>query len=143
MFTLPRSWFLAITSLLWVGVSGILLSRSFIWSRHLGTPDLLMYGILVLILSLLAYAVGFAHVVKKDMVRIRSLPPRAALWHISSPRGYGMIAGMMLLGYILRTSPLPPVYLAGPYAVMGGCLLMGGIRMGQVFAKEGREQGHA
>jgi hypothetical protein len=75
------------------------------------------------IIALAANRFGFTHLARKNIDRILSLPDRAGIFAFQAPKSYILIAGMMLLGIILRNSPLPKPYLAIIYVAIGGALL--------------------
>jgi len=135
MFTVPRIWILGISSVLWTVPSFILLRNALVWSADLDTGTFSLGVVLASCGILLGYLLWFKRIVVANINRIRSLPERTKLWHISSSRGYAILALMVLMGGILRGSDFPRIYLAGPYALMGGCLLLGSIQMASDFMR--------
>ena len=123
-FLLPRHVLLGISAVLWTIPAAILLWRAAIWS---GGISLLSASIAAAVAGT-TYFFWFSRIVVANIRRIRSLPDRSPFWTVLSVRGYVMIALMVTLGVVLRSSDLPRLYLAPPYALMGGCLLFGSIQ---------------
>lgn len=135
-FQLRRSWILGLSSLFWVIPAGLLLRRAMLWSYHLDQSDILVGAIIVALTAGASYRFWFSDIVRKNIRRIHTLPSRPEIWHVFSRRGYGMIMLMVALGIVLRSSEMPKIYLAGPYAWMGACLLLGSLQMALMFLKE-------
>lgn len=60
----------------------------------------------------------------RNINRIKDLPDRSCVFAFTAWRGYGLVAVMVLLGSLLRQSPLPKPYLAVLYVAMGGSLVL-------------------
>jgi len=135
-FTVPRIWILGLSSVLWVIPAIILLRNALLWSDALNMEMLLLSTALAAVGVGLGHVFWFNRIVLGNIRRIRSLPERTKIWHISSSRGYAMIVLMISIGVVLRSSDLPRIYLAGPYALMGGCLLLGSIQIASSFFRE-------
>ncbi len=138
--SLPRTWLLALASLLWCIPASLLLSRAYVWTEHFSSLYLSLSFIGIAVSVALIYGLGFRKIVLQNIARIRSLPVTTRIWRVSSHRGYGMVGIMVLIGMLLRGSDVPTVWLAGPYALMGGCLLVGSIHLAGSFLRDVRSE---
>ncbi len=132
----PRIWILGLSSVLWGIPAYLLLRRSLLWMQSADSAVLGMF-IPVLVASVaVGYLLWFRKIVARNLQRLRSLPPLVAVWDVVSPRGYAVILVMVTMGLVLRSSDIPRILLAGPYALMGGLLLLGSVRTALEFATD-------
>jgi hypothetical protein len=81
---------------------------------------------------------GFSRLVKKNISRIHeqySHKDRVCVFAFQSWRSYLIILVMMTMGYLLRHSLLPHIYLSPIYMAIGIGLLIAGIRYGLYYFK--------
>lgn len=74
------------------------------------------------------YRWGFSPLARKNLVRIFEQAPgkeKVCLFAFQNWRSYIIVAVMMAMGYTLRHSPLPKIYLAPVYLAIGSGLLGG------------------
>ncbi|MFH1891399.1 MAG: hypothetical protein ABIK83_01800 [Candidatus Zixiibacteriota bacterium] len=74
---------------------------------------------------------GFSKLVTTNLKRIYSQSPgksKVCVFAFQNRRSYLMIAIMILMGYIMRHSPIPKIYLAPMYLTIGFALLLSSIR---------------
>jgi len=131
-FFIPRNALMGISAALWVVPASILLWRAIEWSNGVTVP----VTVIAAVVTGVAYFFWFIRIVRANISRIHSLPERSPFWAVLSPRGYVMIALMVTLGIALRSSDLPRIYLAPPYALMGGCLLFGSLHTARTFLQD-------
>ena len=84
-------------------------------------------------IAVTAYLLWFSKLVLRNIARIHTLPEWACAFAFTAWHGYLMIGLMMTLGIVLRNSPIPRIYLAVPYAIMGAILLVGSFRFVREF----------
>ena len=124
---IPRHWLFLIAGAVWTGVGILLWSRAILWSDALTLPvELTLLGTGAIIAAA-GYRFGFSAVVRKNVDRIDALPATTNPLSFTGTKGYVMIALMIGIGVLLRSSSLPKVYLSVPYAAMGGVLLRGSV----------------
>ena len=123
----PRVYILALSSFLWAVPAFLLLRRSLMWMSASGNAVVYVLVPFLVAGIVIGYAAWFRKIVLQNVQRIRSLPPRVAVWHISTPRGYVVVLLMVTLGALLRSSEIPRLFLAAPYALMGGFLFLGSV----------------
>lgn len=107
--------------------------RGTIWLQLLSPLGEVIVGLLSVVFAAVGYLYGFSNVVQKNIDRIRQMPERAAIFAFTHVRGFVMIALMITIGITLRNSTIPKYYLILHYDVMGGVLLIGGIRFYRQF----------
>lgn len=65
---------------------------------------------------------------RRNLAYMATLPERVSFWAFQPPRSWILMAGMILLGVILRHSPLPRSLLGALYFLMGTALILTGPR---------------
>ncbi len=131
--TVQRHHLFALAGIFWTIAGGILCVRGTIWLQLLSPLGEIIVGLLSVVFSAVGYLYGFSNVVQKNIDRILQMPERAAIFAFTHMRGFVMIALMITIGITLRNSTIPKYYLILPYDVMGGVLLIGGIRFYRQF----------
>lgn len=122
---IPRRVLLLLASAFWAFAGGVLVVRAFFWLEEQGTGTMVFVESASVAIAVVAYLLWFSRLVLRNIARIHALPEWACAFAFTAWHGYLMIAVMMTLGIVLRNSPIPRVYLAVPYAVMGAILLVG------------------
>jgi len=124
-----RKTLIRLAGTIWSLVGAALIAVAVFWFRAVEGPVMLAAGVAVLI-GVAAWKFGFSRLVRKNLKRIRALAPekdRVCLFAFQNARSYGIVIVMMVLGYTLRHSSLPRLYLAPAYLTMGVALLLGGL----------------
>jgi hypothetical protein len=129
---IPRRLLLLLASAFWAVAGGILVVRAFFWLEEQGTGTMVSVESASIAIAVTAYLLWFSKLVLRNIARIHKLPEWACAFAFTAWHGYLMIGFMMTLGIVLRNSPIPRIYLAVPYAIMGAILLAGSAR----FIKE-------
>lgn len=129
---IPRRFLLLLASAFWAVAGGILVVRAFFWLEEQGTGTMVSVESASVAIAVTAYLLWFSKLVLRNIARIHALPEWACAFAFTAWHGYLMIGLMMTLGIVLRNSPIPRIYLAVPYAIMGAILLAGSAR----FVKE-------
>ena len=126
--TVERRWLFLAAALLW-GLAGLmLLGRAVGWlapERATSADPLAALGIAV---GIVIYRFKFAWIAEKNIKRINSLSERANLFCFQSRMTYLLIALMMALGIVLRSSPVPKPDLAVLYIGIGLGLVLASSR---------------
>jgi hypothetical protein len=135
---IPRRFLILLASLFWAIAGLILFVRAFGWLEMLGMGTLVVVETGSLVVAAAAYLFWFSRFVIKNIARIKNLPDRACAFAFTAWHGYLMIGLMMTLGILLRNTSMPRIYLAIPYAIMGGVLLGGSIHLVREFRSVSR-----
>ena len=122
-----KYWLLALAGLMWAGVGVMLCVLAYGWLTQPFTSLTVGCAGVGLVIALTANRFGFTHMAQKNIDRILRLPERACVFAFQAWRGYVIIVGMMLLGVILKHSPLPKPYLAIIYVAVGGALIQASV----------------
>ncbi len=111
---------LLISAVMWSAVGILLLNFAYHWLPLLSKNQALITWPGGFILGLIIFLFGFGKIAKKNIVRIKSLPPGPKVWHFQSPRSYLIIVFMVALGIFLRKTPfVPKVILTPVYIGLG------------------------
>jgi hypothetical protein len=131
--SVPRHWLFAIAGILWTTVGLLLCARAVTWL----IPSALIIDFVAEIAGILIASFGylyvFSKVVKKNILRIQTLPDRPCVFAFTAWYGYLMIGSMMTFGILLRDSTIPKFYLVIPYTTMGLMLLIGSVQFYRRF----------
>ncbi len=129
----PRHWLFVNAAIVWTAVGLLLCGRAVLWLDAFSlTTDVIVEAIGIT-LAAVAYTYGISKIVDRNIDRIGQLPERACLFAFTPWRGYFMIALMVTLGIMLRTSSIPKYFLSVPYTAMGGALMIGSFRLYRQF----------
>jgi hypothetical protein len=123
-----KAWLLFIAGMLWIGVGLMLDIIAYIWLRNEMAHKALISAIMGFVLALFIHHFGFLRVVDKNLNRILPLEGARCVFSFISLKSYFLIAVMMLMGYALRHSPLPKLYLAVLYSAIGTALMLSSFR---------------
>ena len=111
---------LLVSGVMWSGVGILLLNFAYHWKPLLSESQVLMTWPGGFVLGLIIFLFGFGKIAKKNIGRIRGLPPEPAIWNFQSPKSYLIIAFMVALGIFLRKTPyVPRVILTPIYIGLG------------------------
>ena len=111
-----------------VGISLILVALNWLIAGDGNIGVSLAIGVVV---GAVVHYIGFSKLVSTNLNRIYSQAPgkdKVCIFAFQNRRSYLMIAVMILMGYIMRHSPIPKIYLAPMYLTIGFALLLSSIR---------------
>jgi hypothetical protein len=123
-----KAWLLFIAGMLWIGVGLLLDTLAFFWLKNEMLHKALIAEAIGFVLALLIHHFGFLRVVDKNLNRILPMEGARCVFSFVSWKSYFLIAVMMLMGYALRHSPLPKLYLAAVYSAIGTALILSSFR---------------
>jgi len=111
-----------------VGVSLIVVALNWLISGNGNIGVSLAIGVAV---GAVVHHFGFSKLVSVNLERIYSQSPgksKVCIFAFQNRRSYLMISIMILMGYILRHSPIPKIYLSPMYLTIGFALLLSSLR---------------
>jgi hypothetical protein len=111
-----------------VGVVLIVMALNWLAAIHRHMIILILIGTVA---GVVIYRFGFSHVAAVNISRIKSLPQdreKFSLLDFQNRKSYAIIGIMVPMGYALRHSPIPKVYLIPVYSAIGLGLLLSSIR---------------
>lgn len=120
-----RYWLMLLAGALWTVVGTGLCLTACVWLAQLEWPQ---NGLGVLAgfgSGILIYRFGFSRLATRNLMRIATQPVRVCIFAFQAWRSYLLIAGMMVLGGVLRHSSLSLLALGIIYAAMGTGLTLG------------------
>lgn len=111
-----------------VGVSLMVVALNWLIS---GDGNIVISLAIGIVIGILVHRFGFSKLVSVNLARIYSQAPgksKVCVFAFQNRRSYMMIGIMILMGYILRQSPIPKIYLAPLYLTIGFALLISSVR---------------
>jgi hypothetical protein len=125
-----RRVLLGLAGIVWSSVGLGLMAVAAGWLARSDQMALPAWG-LGLVLGAIIHRWRLVHLAQRNCDRIMTMAPdraRICVFAFQSTRGYLIIAFMIVLGYTLRHTPLPRIYLAPVYVAMGSALLLASLR---------------
>ncbi len=117
-----KYWLLILAGIMWSGVGILLCSYAVTWLIVVPSFASLSLGIVGLAIAWVVYRNGFSKIAQKNINRIFQSADKVCLFSFQSWSGYVIIAVMMAVGILLKSSLLPKPYLAVLYTAIGGGL---------------------
>jgi hypothetical protein len=123
-----RSVLLRIAGVTWIGVSILLNGLSYSWLRT-EKPDCAVLAVVIgFVFALLIHHFGFLRVVDKNVARILSMEGRRCAFAFMSWKSYILVLIMIFMGFLLRHSSIPKLYVAILYTAIGTALFFSSVR---------------
>jgi hypothetical protein len=119
-----KSWLIAIAGLMWTGVGVMLCGLAYHWFVNVNTGVAVILGALGTGMALAAYHFGFSKIARRNIKRLSQLTEKTCVFAFQTWKGYLIICFMIMLGAILRSSPIPKPYLAILYTTIGGAIFL-------------------
>ena len=120
-----RKWLIIISGLMWSGVGIFLNVLGFGWLKYLNIMQILITILIGLLAGWSIARFGFGNIAIKNVNRILAYPKHACVFAFQEWKSYVLIAVMMSLGIILRTTGLIPKFILAPmYIGIGTALFL-------------------
>jgi hypothetical protein len=116
-----KPYLIFIAGLLWFSVGIMLNAYAYKWLNNY-KGNSYIYAIIGLVIAAIVYYFGFKKIARKNIVRITHLNEKPCVFAFMSWKGYLMVAVMMKMGNLARTSSFPKQYLSIVYIIMGFAL---------------------
>jgi hypothetical protein len=123
----------------WLCVGTMLLSMAISWFAEIEGRAVFLFVLPGFLLALMIHHFGFLKIVDKNIDRIRPMTEKRCLFAFITWKSYLIILVMVLMGYLLRHSPIPNKYLAIIYSGIGLALILSSIRYIRAFFRELRK----
>ena len=122
---IKRNHLILLAGVAWttVGAALIMIALGWLVSIHRHVAILIVGGLAA---GAIIYYFGFSKIATINLARIRTLAPekdKICLFAFQNKRSYFIVAAMMSMGYGLRHSALPRIYLVPIYGAIGLALL--------------------
>jgi hypothetical protein len=124
----PKGTLLLIAGILWIGIGIILDVFSYSWLRTEELPHAILASIIGFVCALVIHHFGFLRIVDRNLDRILPMEGRRCVFSFMPWKSYILIIIMVLIGFLLRHSPIPKLYLAVPYIGIGTALILSSVR---------------
>jgi hypothetical protein len=121
-----RKWLVLFAGLLWTAVGVALAAMAWYWFAAYEGNLILPLAVGIVGGGLICWF-GFSKLAAENLTRIYTQAPgkdKVCLFAFQNKRSYIIVAIMMAMGYALRHSPLPEIYLAPFYLAIGLALAL-------------------
>ncbi len=125
----------ALSGIIWTIVGIYLCNLALHWLSDSAVNNVLWLGAAGVLLALLIHQFGFQKLVDKNISRILSKKGKVCIFGFQPWKSYLIILIMIVLGRVLRLSPLPKHYLSIIYIGFGGAMLLSSLRYHRSFIK--------
>ena len=119
-----KYWLIALAGLMWSMVGIMLCRLAYIWLAAVNWGLGLPLGLMGLISAIAVYACGFSKIALRNIHRLCLLSDKSCIFAFQAWKSYLIIIFMIILGMVLRNSPIPRHFLAVIYAAIGGALFV-------------------
>ncbi len=124
----PKSVLLLVAGMLWVMVGIMLNGMAYSWLRKELPAQALSAAVVGFVASLFIHHFGFLRIVDRNLDRILPMEGKRCVFAFMPWKSYVIIAVMIALGFILRHSPIPKLYLSVLYVGIGTALILSSVR---------------
>lgn len=124
----PKNTLLLVAGILWIGIGIILDGVSYSWLRTEDLTHAILVSIIGFACALVIHHFGFLRIVDRNLDRILPMEGRRCVFSFMPWKSYILIIIMVLIGYLLRHSPIPKLYLAVLYIGIGTALILSSVR---------------
>ena len=119
---------LFLAGFMWLSVGIMMLLLSFSWLNASRSFDSYLLGGIGVFIALVVHHFGFLKIVDKNLGRILPMEGTKCVFSFITWKSYILVAGMVILGTLLRHSPIPKPYLSILYIGIGLALLLSSLR---------------
>jgi hypothetical protein len=123
-----RGVLLFLAGFMWICVGTMLLSFSYSWLHASQEGASFVWAGAGVLLALGIHHFGFLRVVDKNLGRILPMEGKKCLFSFMPWQSYVIVGAMVVLGVLLRHSPIPKRYLSILYSGIGLALILSSVR---------------
>lgn len=123
-----KSSLVLIAGIVWIAVAITLNWLAYSWLRAESRDSALVTLLIGFVGALVIHHFGFLRLVDKNLARIIPMEGRRCVFSFMPWKSYLLIMVMVLMGFLLRHSSLPKLYLAGLYTAIGTALMLSSVR---------------
>lgn len=129
----PKSVLLLLAGAVWIGVAIMMNWLSYSWLRNESRDSALVALLIGFVGALVIHRFGFSRLVDKNLARIIPMEGPRCVFSFMPWKSYLLIMLMILMGFLLRHSPIPKLYLAVLYTAIGAALILSSVRYVRYF----------
>jgi hypothetical protein len=122
-----------ISGFVWIIVGSMLLAFSYSWLKGFQDNRSFLFAGAGLAMALVIHHFGFLKIVDKNLGRILPMEGKKCIFSFMPWKSYITVAVMIILGNLLRHSPIPKPYLSILYIGIGLSLILSSFRYLRVF----------
>jgi len=120
-----QKWLIVISGLMWSSVGILINIYAFGWLNYLNNTQISISVIIGLLAGWSISRFGFGNIANKNVNRILAYPKQACVFAFQEWKSYILIAVMMSLGILLRSTELIPKFILAPiYIGIGTALFL-------------------
>ena len=123
----PKTALLFIAGIMWIGIGTMLDLLSYSWLRTENPVHALLASVIGFACALVIHHFGFLRLVDRNLGRILPMEGRRCVFSFISWKSYILIIIMIFVGFILRHSQIPKLYLAVLYTGIGTALILSSV----------------
>ena len=123
-----RKTLIFLSFLMWVAVGTMLLLYAYSWLNTSHANSSFIFIGAGVGLALVIHHFGFLKIVDKNLGRILPMQGKKCVFSIMPWKSYILIIIMIVMGLLLRHSPIPKLYLAVLYTGIGTALILSSVR---------------
>ena len=129
---------LFLAGFMWLGVGTMLLFLSFSWLNALEVPGSLGFAAIGIAIALIVHHFGFLKIVDKNLDRLLPMEGMRCIFSFITWKSYIIVSVMIVMGILLRHSPIPKPYLSILYIGIGLALILSSVRYLRVLLDQVR-----
>ena len=127
---------LLLAGLMWLGVGTMLLFLSFSWLNPFHADGSFLFVGIGVIVALVVHHFGFLKIVDNNLGRILPMEGTKCVFSFMTWKSYIIVSIMVVMGALLRQSPIPKPYLSIIYIGIGLALLLSSVRYLRVLLSQ-------
>jgi hypothetical protein len=124
----PKSALLLIAGSMWIGVAIMMNWLSYSWLRTESRGSALVALLIGFTGALVIHHFGFSRLADKNLARILPMEGPRCVFSFMPWKSYLLVMVMIFMGFLLRHSPIPKLYLAVLYTAIGTALILSSVR---------------
>src|SRR4030042_6284910 len=124
---------LLIAGIIWIGIGIMLHLLSNSWLRNEALNRIILAYFIGFVCALIIHHFGFLRLVDRNLRRILQMEGRRCAFSFIPWKSYVLIIIMIFIGFLLRHSIMPKLYLAILYIGIGTALILSSVRYFRYF----------
>ncbi len=127
---------LLLAGCMWLIIGTILISISYSWLNFSQDSLSFVFVGIGTVIALIIHHFGFLKIVNENLDRILSMEGKRCVFSFMPLKSYILVLIMIILGAVLRDSPIPKNYLSILYHSIGLALILSSVRYLRIFLQQ-------